>query len=92
MRGEEWCDSSLQTLNATRELNQESSNGAQILYGNSPYIRVERSRAALELENLALRHQIGVLQRSTGKTPEINPRGACGGSVCPASGATGARR
>lgn len=31
-----------------------------------------RSRAALELENLALRHQVGVLQRSA---PETDPRG-----------------
>jgi len=31
-----------------------------------------RSRAALELENLALRHQIGVLQRST-KRPKLTP-------------------
>ena len=31
-----------------------------------------RSRAALELENLALRHQIGVLQRSARKRPKLN--------------------
>ena len=30
-----------------------------------------RSRAALELENLALRHQIGVLQRSATKRPKL---------------------
>src|SRR5215471_3176961 len=30
-----------------------------------------RSRAAVELENLALRHQIGVLQRSTAKRPKL---------------------
>jgi putative transposase len=30
-----------------------------------------RSRAALELENLALRHQIGVLQRSATKRPRL---------------------
>src|SRR5215813_9638564 len=30
-----------------------------------------RSRAALELENLALRHQIGVLQRSRAKRPKL---------------------
>jgi len=29
-----------------------------------------RARAALELENLALRHQIGVLQRSAAKRPK----------------------
>src|SRR5215469_10984886 len=32
-----------------------------------------RSRAALELENLALRHQIGILQRSARKRPKLNP-------------------
>ena len=32
-----------------------------------------RSRAALELENLALWHQIGVLQRSAGKRPKLTP-------------------
>src|SRR5271167_3132253 len=31
------------------------------------------SRAALELENLALRHQIGVLQRSARKRPRLTP-------------------
>jgi hypothetical protein len=30
-----------------------------------------RSRAGLELENLALRHQIGVLQRSAKKRPKL---------------------
>jgi hypothetical protein len=30
-----------------------------------------RSRASLRLENLALRHQIGVLQRSAGKRPKL---------------------
>ena len=30
-----------------------------------------RSRTALELENLALRHQIGVLQRSARKRPKL---------------------
>src|ERR1700738_4731969 len=30
-----------------------------------------RSRAVLELENLALRHQIGVLQRSTRRRPKL---------------------
>ena len=34
---------------------------------------VFRSRAALELENLALRHQIGVLQRSARKRPRLTP-------------------
>ena len=32
-----------------------------------------RSRAALELENLALRHQIGVLRRSARKRPKLTP-------------------
>jgi len=52
-----------------------------------------RSRAALELENLALRHQIGVLQRSTRKRPKLTPvdRLECGPG-CPTSGATRARR
>jgi len=31
-----------------------------------------KSRAALQLENLALRHQIGVLQRSAKKRPRLN--------------------
>jgi hypothetical protein len=30
-----------------------------------------RSRAALELEHIALRHQIGVLKRSAGKRPKL---------------------
>jgi putative transposase len=34
---------------------------------------VFRSRAALALENLALRHQIGVLKRSAGKRPKLTP-------------------
>jgi len=52
-----------------------------------------RARAALELENLALRHQIGVLQRPARKRARNWPAGtACCGSVCPACGATGARR
>jgi putative transposase len=32
-----------------------------------------RSRAALQLENLALRHQIGILQRSARKRPKLTP-------------------
>jgi hypothetical protein len=32
-----------------------------------------RSRAALELENLALRHQVGVLKRSARKRPKLTP-------------------
>jgi hypothetical protein len=34
---------------------------------------IYRSRAALQLENLALRHQIGVLQRSVRKRPKLTP-------------------
>src|SRR6266576_7303102 len=34
-----------------------------------------RSRAALELGNLALRHRIGVLQRSARKRPKIDLKG-----------------
>ena len=34
---------------------------------------VFRSRAALELENLALRHQSGVLRRSARKRPKLTP-------------------
>src|SRR6516225_10916612 len=33
-----------------------------------------RSRAAVELEILALRHQIGVLQRAAKKRPKLTPR------------------
>jgi hypothetical protein len=32
-----------------------------------------RSRAVLKVENLALRHQIGVLQRSARKRPKLTP-------------------
>jgi putative transposase len=32
-----------------------------------------RSRAMLELENLALRHQVGMLQRSARKRPRLTP-------------------
>ena len=38
---------------------------------------VFRSRTALELENLALRHQIGVLQRSARKRPKLTPWDRC---------------
>ena len=44
----------------------------------SPLHSIFRSRAVIELENLALRHQIGVLQRSrekTEKTPDIDLMG-----------------
>ena len=36
-------------------------------------LSIFRSRAALELENLALRHQIGILQRSARKRPNLTP-------------------
>ena len=32
-----------------------------------------RSRAVLELENIALRHQIGVLKHSARKRPKLTP-------------------
>ncbi len=51
-----------------------------------------RARAAVELENLALRHQIGILQRSARKRPKLTPADRLFGSACPASGAIGARR
>jgi putative transposase len=35
------------------------------------FCSIFRSRAALQLENLALRHQIGVLQRSARKRPKL---------------------
>jgi len=47
-----------------------------------------RSRAALELEKLAWRHQIGVLQRSATKRPRLPQETAYCGSGCPASGVT----
>src|ERR1700739_2670392 len=50
-----------------------------------------RSRAMLELENLALRHQVGVLQRSARKRPRLTPADRLYGSGCPACGATGVR-
>jgi hypothetical protein len=34
---------------------------------------VLKTRAALQLENVALRHQIGVLQRSAKKRPRLQP-------------------
>src|SRR5258708_6248123 len=43
---------------------------------------VFRSRSALQLENLALRHEIGVFQRAARKRPELTPGGApVGGGV-----------
>src|SRR5215469_37057 len=49
------------------------------------------SRAALELENLALRQQIGILQRSARKRPKLTPADRLFWSDCPASGAIGVR-
>jgi hypothetical protein len=37
----------------------------------SPSHSIFRSRAVIELENLALRHQIGVLQRSARRRPKL---------------------
>ena len=51
-----------------------------------------RSRAALELENLALRHQIGVLRRTAAKRLKLTSADRLCGSVCLASGVTGTRR
>src|SRR5215469_2673971 len=51
-----------------------------------------RSRVAVELENLALRHQIGVLQRSAAKCPKLTSGDRLFWTVSLASGATGARR
>jgi hypothetical protein len=39
----------------------------------APLFSIVRSRSALGLENLALRHQIGVLQRSARKRPKLTP-------------------
>jgi len=51
-----------------------------------------RSRLDLQLEILALRHQIGVLQRSAKERPRLTSRIVSSGSRYPASGAIGARR
>jgi hypothetical protein len=51
-----------------------------------------RSRVVLELENMALRHQIGVLKRSARKRPKLTPVDRLFWVVLsPGSGATGAR-
>jgi hypothetical protein len=50
-----------------------------------------RSRAVLELENMALRHQIRVLKRSTRKRPKLTPVDRLFWVVLSGSGATGAR-
>ena len=55
-------------------------------YSSQPCLR-SSVRTALQLENLALRHQIGVLQRSPRKRSKLS----CG-STCRTSGVTGARR
>ena len=51
-----------------------------------------RSRVDLQLENLALRHQIGVLQRSVKKRPKLTSIDRLFWVLYPASGAVGARR
>jgi hypothetical protein len=43
-----------------------------LLWHSAP-CSIFRSQAVLRLENLALRHQIGVLQRSAGKRPRLAP-------------------
>jgi hypothetical protein len=44
-------------------------------------LRILRSRAAVELENLALRHQIDVFQRSAARRPKLTLGDVCSGSV-----------
>jgi len=51
-----------------------------------------RSRLDLQLEILALRHQIGVLERSVHKRPDSLPPIVFSGSRSTASGAIGVRR
>src|SRR5215469_12913224 len=50
-----------------------------------------RSRAAVELENLALRHQVNVLKRSVKHRPKLTPADVCCGSSSREFGVTGAR-
>jgi len=49
------------------------------------------SPVALELENLALRHPVAVLQRSARKRPQLTPADRLLWGWLPASGATGVR-
>ena len=46
---------------------------------------IVRPRVDLQLENLTLRHQIGVLQRSVKKRPKITSVDRLFGFLCPAS-------
>ena len=50
-----------------------------------------RARSALELENLALRHQIGVLKRSAGKRLKLTAADRLFWVFLCGSGTTGAR-
>ena len=49
-----------------------------------------RSRVHLQLEDLALRHQIGVLQRSLQKRSKITAKDASSGLLCRVYGVIGA--
>jgi hypothetical protein len=46
-------------------------NGRWLALLASAFSSVLKARAALQLENIALRHQIGVLQRSAKKRPQL---------------------
>ena len=50
------------------------------------------SCVSLLLENLALRHEIGLLKRSARKRPKLTSGIACCGSACPVSGVAGTLR
>jgi hypothetical protein len=51
-------------------------------------LRMLRTRQPLVLENLALRHQLAVLQR-TARVRGSGPATACSGSCCPTCGVAG---
>jgi hypothetical protein len=53
---------------------------------------IVRSRADLELENLDVRHQLGVLRRSARKRLKLTARDRFFWFVSPACGGIGARR
>ena len=63
--------------------------GMAVGYGRGALVITE-SRTALQLENIALRHQIGVLQRSTKKRLNCTTRTACSGSGYLSYGVSGA--
>ena len=52
-------------------------------------LRWVRTHRALVLENLALRHQLGVLQRTAPRGHACDARTGCSGSCCPDCGAAG---